>query len=98
VITVKVEVTFDDILQGTPGACGSCPIALAAQRLLDTDRFKVEVSLLSLICLNLDGDLSGLAELPPDARAFIDGFDHGADVEPFEFEIELPDELLAVSQ
>ncbi len=93
---VKVEVTFDDIANGTPGACRDCPIALALERLLsDRVLFVVELG-----CLSWAGPTIGAhgsIPMPQAAADFIEGFDRGYEVEPFGFEIELPDELLAVT-
>ncbi len=94
--TVKVEVTFDDVAKGERGDCRYCPIALALERVL-TERALFVVDGRTISWAGPTVGAHGYVDLPESAREFIYVFDGAGDVEPFEFEIELPDKLLAVT-
>lgn len=92
-IRITIDVTAEDIAAGEPGEPCSCPIALAVLRVLPfltgvwVDETGVE----------LDGfaRLGGASiPLPPPAREFISHLDAGDAVEPFSFDLDVPDELI----
>ena len=97
-ITLKVEVTSEDVAQGYPGDCGFCPIALAANRAMHEQmpefQFSSIVRTATLAILSIDNGepnwiASNFAELPSSARDFIEHFDKYETADPFTFEIDL---------
>ena len=74
-----IEVTQEDIDKGTRRDSTSCPVALAAARLLGGTP-RVSMCFISLQGLH--------AEIPEHAGELIFRFDQDLDVEPFEFEVE----------
>lgn len=84
--TVRVDVTQDDIAAGQQCSSFACPIALAARRVLKDPFPCVGGNVL----LTEDAN-DGRLPLPPAARAFIRRFDHAETVEPFSFELTLPE-------
>lgn len=79
--TITVRVTQTHIDHGVPKSAIFCPIALAVE--WPSDRFCVYPN---HICA--DGKI---ALLPESARIFIDAYDDGLEVQPFEFELEVPE-------
>lgn len=77
---MKITVTQHDIEQGSPFSSCDCPIALAAKRVMPNDEIQVSTQLL---WTNTKGYY-----LPAVAMDFIERFDYGVSVEPFEFEID----------
>ena len=79
-----IKVTREDIENGEPDSSGSCPIALATRRA-------------GVVNLNSDIYVTGdrilfsnrFARLPLKASLFIEEFDLGEVVMPFEFTIEI---------
>ena len=87
---VTVEVTADDIRNGSPGSTCNCPVALALTRVMSRDYFiRVYGSSVST-----DYD-DFMFDLPSEATEFIASFDEGEHVEPFSFEMDLPDWTVA---
>lgn len=81
---VRIKVTQDDILCGVAGSPTGCPVSRAVQReLRGAWRVSNRVA--------RGPDHATVAELPPDARHFIGYFDHYLPVQPFEFDLEVPD-------
>lgn len=82
---ITVNVTANDIKNGTPQNSYHCPIHLAIARHKDfkTGIFTVRRSSVRRTLLT-----KGEAELPPSAIDFIYQFDHGRPVEPFKFRLE----------
>jgi hypothetical protein len=86
-----VQVTADDIANGTPGSPCQCPIALAAVRALGDDWagvLKVEEDRELRIALYgnpIDVDPYATFTLPDDALEFVMRFDTAGPVEPFTF-------------
>ena len=68
----------------------SCPIALAMRRALCLEHSEqVEVG---IDCVNVDTEFDGnyvQYDLPESAVVFIERFDMGKNVEPFDFELEI---------
>lgn len=91
---VEVEVTQEDLEQGTPGDCSYCPVARAFERALG---YAVEVGQHTFWRRPLRDPLLGLGEvyqLPVKVQAFIKGFDDANtrdDVTPFKFTVEAPE-------
>lgn len=77
---MKIQVTEDDIRNGTPRVGEACPIYLALCR----QGIPARIVLNYYFYLEDTGDP---VKLPPDAVDFICLFDSGKSVKPFEFEI-----------
>ena len=77
---MKIEVTQQDISEGTPGVCMECPIALAVQRATGDKDASVTPQIVWVG--------GTFYVLPVTAREFIRKFDGRKDVAPFEFEME----------
>lgn len=93
-MNVTVSVTQDDIDHGIPEDGCACPIARAARRAIPSLP-ELVVGIYELFPSNIGRHL---AELPDAAMAFIDRFDQNGAVEPFEFTLDIPDELIAEVQ
>lgn len=84
---MKIKVSAQDIKDGVKDDPFCCPIALAANRthglilpgVNDTYLWHRQV---------LDNDLPIYHHLPQEAKNFVDWFDRGLKVDPFEFEID----------
>lgn len=89
-IKVKISVTAEDIEHGEKQNCRFCPIALASFRsfresLIGHDYFYCEIH--EIILVNIRGRRAFVSEnLTEDVLNFIDDFDSGKEVSPFEFE------------
>ena len=100
--TVTVHVTPDHINRGRRHQSQECPLALA---LGDATGCRASVGLSSFglyrpdpLVPELLGDpVVSQAQLPPAAQGFPAAFDQGREVEPFSFELELPDDLELVA-
>lgn len=82
---MKIRVRQEHIDKGVCNSPWECPIALAAQEAIGTDELSVWPYLLTWCA----GELVHEADMPRPAREFIENFDDGRPVEPFEFEIEV---------
>jgi len=85
---VKIVVTQSDIELGTPDSCAFCPIALAATRAYP-DADYVDVGPDRIEVHYWDGCKTDIVfrDLPMIAQQFIEDFDSGETVQPFEFEL-----------
>ena len=80
---VTINVTADDIAEGSCGSVMGCPVALAAQRKFGT---AIAVNLLKIYAPK-----KGWSVMTPEpAWKFIRDFDDGSHVSPFTFTIEVP--------
>ncbi len=86
---VTIEVTDDDIFDGIKSSCHSCPIALAAIR-INVARI-ISVNSTTMVVRNSYSRNGNFIVLPIEAIDFIAAFDADQEVEPFSFEIEVPD-------
>lgn len=87
---VTVHVTEEHILNGIKGSFECCPVALAIQDVTNATVCVGE----SLICIwDGDTDLDLIPE--PKITKFIIDFDDFKRVYPFDFEIDVPEEILA---
>lgn len=77
-----INVTQKDIDNGIKTDCRNCPVVLAIKRTLGIDYGLVD----GFSFINYFGRCY---PLPANVRAFVDGFDGGYDVTPFEFELDL---------
>lgn len=77
---MKISVTQEDINEGTPQDCWSCPIARAVQRATGFDWVEVDG-----MYVEAGGVPQKSCELPAEARRFVNKFDDGRYVEPFDF-------------
>lgn len=91
-MNVTISVTQDDINEGEPAECGICPIALAARRALKT---AAELSVFSDHIKIYFAVRVVLAALPRIAQDFIIDFDNFDPVQPFSFDLDIADDLLA---
>lgn len=82
---VTVDVTAEDIAEGSPNFCQFCPIARAIKRVV---RGFVSVSVKTTLVFF--GEAATPADLPKTAVDFIANFDAGAKVTPFSFELDIP--------
>lgn len=78
---MKIQVTEDHICRGQPGRGDCCPVALA---LRESGFPNVHVSKLFIWH---DGP-GRWSHLPAEVKKFVEDFDAGAVVVPFEFEVE----------
>ncbi len=80
---MKIRVTQECIDAGTPRACGSCPVALAV---IDAFLEKVRVEVFGFGISVVNQTKLKNFFLPEVAFKFMEKFDRGESVEPFEFE------------
>lgn len=77
--TITIEVTADDIARGTRKSCSCCPIALALARCTG-------------LVVSVESDwVYFMPDLPQTAVEFIKTFDAGKPVQPFSFELDVPE-------
>lgn len=89
-VLVLVRVEQRHINEGKAKSCGSCPLARAINDALGRDIAPLGVGVNNTSWWgNPFGDIGGT--LPFDASAFVVNYDAGLPVEPFEFEIRIPD-------
>lgn len=90
---MKVKVRQEDIEQGTCGSARECAIALAVKRAAPWLR---DVRILPAMGKRPaavgHSSYGNLIDLPESCGTFIHNFDRGYRVQPFEFELEIPDE------
>lgn len=101
-----MEVTAEDIAYGKARDCDKCPIARAVQRATGDPALGVHEEITYSEEVHWDDRRSyvvaryknytrdrsfPLIELPPEGQAFVDAIDVGQQVQPFAFEIEVPD-------
>lgn len=93
---MKIEVTQEDIDAGMVSA-HSCPIALAANRIVGDNMCLVGPNVISIKSHKVPFTLNdhesfyweyNSTKLPPEARKFVSDFDDHQPVEPFSFEID----------
>lgn len=89
-MNVKIQVTAEDIAHGLAGDCEECPIALAIYHALHDAPVRVGTGGVTIY----HEDTNAMVALPVAASRFISRFDHDEVVEPFEFDLDVPDELL----
>lgn len=103
--STKITVTEADIVEGCEGSASNCPIARAVQRQLGQRvsrdgfvryHFTISPSRYSIRRGNERwcAEVIYVGEPPREAAEFIARFDDSKPVEPFEFEIDLPEECL----
>lgn len=81
---MKIKVTQQDIDYGTQQSCSRCPIALAINRLSCVKKVLVSSTTIMVYVEDSAGDIY---RLPDEACSFVDRFDNGKFVMPFEFDI-----------
>ena len=89
-IKVNVNLTQNHIYHGDAGECGSCPAALAILDALPGTQPDVEGRHIRLHRGTIGGK-SARVDTPQAVRNFIKDFDDGLHVEPFTFELTVPD-------
>lgn len=80
---MRIQVTQEDIDQGEPGEPESCAVAKAIRRQLKPQHVQVT----DVIEIN-NSDF----EAPPAVIEFIERYDHGHRVQPFEFDLAVTQE------
>lgn len=86
---MRVEITKEDIDNGTPCSNYSCPIALALKRY-----YPDKVISVGKLWISIEGVYYKLRYYKdsPIVRKFIQDFDHGMFVEPFSFDLPIEEE------
>jgi hypothetical protein len=94
-ITIRVEVTAEDINRGEPESCKHCPIALAIDRALSAAGIESRSWVMGrTVSFGKDTRRPRpWACLPYEALVFVVRFDEGHDLMPIVFDLELPDDL-----
>lgn len=91
-----IRVTAEHIEEGIPQDCEDCPIALAIVEQWDGPINHHDIAVdnreVLVIQRHRGGQRSFTAQLPPEAMRFVQSFDDGYQVEPFEFTVEWIDE------
>lgn len=85
---MRIDVTQEDIDNGTPKNCGKCPIALAAKRAFINNNLEftdLYVTLFFLVVENKENKT--VFDLPRESDRFITFFDQNQKVLPFSFEV-----------
>lgn len=90
-MTIRVDVTNEDIKEGYPGAFAACPVALAFRRRMAVPTGQVVAVAEGWIRWGEDLADCREARYPESVDAFIDRFDDGGPVSPFSFDLEVPD-------
>lgn len=84
--TITVKVTQEHIGAGVAESCRSCPVALALQ-----DAGYPRAVVANFIFLDAHDPDSRLLRTPASVVRFVHRFDSGQTVEPFEFQLEVPE-------
>lgn len=94
---LAVAITIGDLERGERSSTVSCPIALAFERLF-RGHFAVAVDGEDVELEAIDYDCDDVTiPLPPDAMEFISRWDRRLGVEPAEFVVAVPGELLGIA-
>jgi hypothetical protein len=89
-----VKVTQTMINEGRVRSGENCPIALAILTVVAEEVYIIVRSTTTFISSTLAGTSRGVLENPPEVFEFINNFDDGHTVEPFEFSLDIPQEFL----
>ena len=94
--TIHVEVTQEDIASGVTFDCSKCPIARASTRALRIAGVPAEIDAAYLgITVRATRDLrKHTISTPTRVSRWMRDFDLGKPVQPFAFDLEIPDEVL----
>jgi len=102
-VRIRISVSEEDIAQGARGSAGACPIACAMMRVFERGPMvRASVARINGIAVMVtdwpDVWHGGIAlpsgtyvDAPPEAREFMERFDAGAKVEPFDLWLDIPD-------
>lgn len=90
---MQICVTKADICDGRPGKPYLCPIARATQRVLG-QKYYASVSNRIDIRQHVGAQLKLKIPFPGSVYHFVAKFDNSKPVEPFDFDIEIPEEYL----
>ena len=84
---MKIPLTQKHIDDGVKGSCGWCPAALAINDATGGNKVSVDPK---RTCWGTkpNGHWKHCIDTPPAVREFLDRYDSGLPVEPFEFELE----------
>ena len=93
-----VHVTQEDIDQGKPREACGCPIVHAVRRVCKATYIAATHGEVVLTDHNsyIEDEDTRFVPLPEDATLFMAKFDNRMEVQPFSFQIDIPDQYLAV--
>lgn len=86
----RIQVTAEDIANGTRGNCAFCPVARAVCRATGS----VDVSVTGLGVTIWCGEETASLAIPDAVGRFVDDFDCGKPVHPIEFDLDIPPQFL----
>ncbi len=87
-----IRVTQEDIRKGKAGTYQGCPVALAVSRVLPF--YSCSITPFKALFQINSPEVSSqwvIAELPKSAARFVERFDAGKPVKPFNFYLDIPD-------
>ena len=82
--SITVQVTAEDIAEGTPSSFSACPIALAVSRLFENRTVRVTGGSIRVYA-DTGRDVLATYDVPWTAHRFINSFDNGEEVQPLTF-------------
>lgn len=88
-----VYVTENEISEGEPNSGVFCPVALAIAQLLKPG-YDCDVTDCQVIFSYEESTIDATG-LPPCAQEAIHAYDHGAEMQPFHFSLDIPEEATA---
>ncbi len=94
---MQICVTQEDIRSGRPLKPCLCPVAKAIQRMLGP-KYYVSVSDRITIRQHVGSQVKWYRPFSMNVKNFVTKFDGSKHVEPFDFEIDIPEEYLCKSQ
>ncbi len=88
---IKISVTQEDIDHGTASDCATCPVALALKRTLKGNEVIVEevYAGVNYLYFFYKKRMVYLCNTPRIVNKFMNDFDMGREVSPFDFEVEV---------
>jgi hypothetical protein len=90
---MKISVTQEHIRRGVPRRPWCCPIALALGDVLDDSHQKISVKENEIEIGQIPYVVLITRKTPEICQDFIEAFDNGDVVQPFEFEVDIPEYL-----
>ena len=85
---MRVEVTAEHIRRGKKNDCFLCPVALAVSGACGR---RVNAAVRQIGVKNRNGEDYGYVDTPVPAQQFMKAFDRGEAVEPFAFDLDVPE-------
>ncbi len=90
---MQITVTQQDINFGVQGGRCTCPVAVAIRRILAAPYYVLVYGKISL--RRPSSRITKRIDIPDSVRTFVTEFDRGNPVQPFDFDIEIPEKYLA---